>query len=159
MALLHDIGKIGIPDAVINKKGKLSDEEYETIRSHPLMGAKILTNIEEKTELSIGARWHHERYDGKGYPDGLKGDEIPEQARIIAVADAYDAMTSFRSYRRPMTQEQVRKEFEKGSGTQFDPRFAGIIIGMISEDKDYVMRENKSTDQHKQDVSVLYLKN
>ena len=159
MALLHDIGKIGIPDAVINKKGKLSDEEYETIRSHPLMGAKILTNIEEKTELSIGARWHHERYDGKGYPDGLKGDEIPEQARIIAVADAYDAMTSFRSYRRPMTQEQVRKEFEKGSGTQFDPRFAGIIIGMISEDKDYVMRENKSTDQHKQDVSELYLKN
>lgn len=109
MGLLHDIGKIGVPDAVINKPGKLTDEEYEIIKNHPVMGANILDNIKEKPLLSLGARWHHERYDGAGYPDGIKGDNIPEQARIIAVADAYDAMTSYRSYRDPMPKERVRE--------------------------------------------------
>ncbi len=146
MGLLHDIGKIGIPDAVINKPSRLSDDEYEMIKKHPVMGAKILRNIKEKTELAMGARWHHERYDGSGYPDGIKGDEIPEPARIIAVADAYDAMTSYRSYRDPMPQEQVKQEIEKGSGTQFDPCFAQIMLQMILEDKDYDLREKKTTD-------------
>ena len=143
MGLLHDIGKIGIPDAVINKPGKLTAEEYDLIKKHPVMGSNILSNIEEMPELSIGARSHHEKYDGKGYPDGIKGEDIPEQARIIAVADAYDAMTSYRSYREPMTQEHVRKELENGRGSQFDPQFADIMIQMISEDKDYKMREKK----------------
>ena len=146
MGLLHDIGKIGIPDAVINKPGKLTDEEYNIIKKHPVMGAKILDNIKEKPELSTGARWHHEKYDGKGYPDGIKGSDIPEQARIIAVADAYDAMTSYRSYRDPLDQNKVRQEIKNGSGTQFDPRFASIMLEMIDEDKNYKLREHKTDD-------------
>ncbi len=141
MGLLHDVGKIGIPDAVINKPGRLNDEEYAIIKTHPVMGAKILENIEGKQRLAIGAKWHHERFDGKGYPDGLAGAAIPEEARILSVADAYDAMTSKRSYRDVLSQEYVRNEIEKGRGTQFDPEFAAIMLGMIDEDKDYNMRE------------------
>ena len=98
-------------------------------------------------DLAWGARYHHEKYDGTGYPDGLTGDEIPEHARIIAVADAYDAMTSYRSYRDPMAQEKVRSEIENGSGTQFDPRFAAIMLQMIEEDKNYELCEKKQTDK------------
>ena len=141
MALLHDVGKIGIPDAVINKPAKLTDEEYDIIKSHPVLGARILENIKEMPTLQRGARWHHERYDGKGYPDGISGEGIPEEARIIAVADAYDAMTSRRSYRQPLTQRVVREEIEKGMGTQFDPEFARIMLGMIDEDTEYKMKE------------------
>ncbi len=141
MGLLHDVGKIGVPSAVINKPGRLTDEEFELIKTHPLKGAKILANISEKPELVKGARWHHERYDGTGYPDGLVGEAIPEEARIIAVADAYDAMTSNRSYRSQMLQSAVAAVFEKCKGTQFDPRFAAIMLEMIAEDKDYRMRE------------------
>ena len=141
IGLLHDVGKIGVPDAVINKPAKLSDDEFELIKNHPVMGARILQNIKELPKLSTGARWHHERYDGRGYPDGLKGTEIPEEARIIAIADAYDAMTSRRSYRDPLSQEKVRSEIERGAGTQFDPEFAKIMLTMIEEDKDYDMRE------------------
>ncbi len=143
MGLLHDIGKIGIPDAVINKPSKLTDEEYDLIKTHPVVGANILSNIREKSELAIGARWHHEKYGGGGYPDGLKGTEIPEQARIIAVADSYDAMTSYRSYRAPMPQVRVKEEIINGIGTQFDECFAKIMLEMIDEDRDYDMRERK----------------
>ena len=143
MGLLHDVGKIGVPDAVINKPAKLTDDEFALIKNHPVMGARILKNIKEMPQLANGARWHHERYDGKGYPDGLKGDDIPEEARIIAVADSYDAMTSWRSYREPLPQEVVRGEIIKGSGTQFDPRFADIMLKMIDNDKDFEMREQK----------------
>lgn len=143
MGLLHDIGKIGIPDTIINRPSGLSDEEYEIMKKHSILGAKILGNITEMPDLSLGAKWHHERYDGRGYPDGIKGDEIPEQARIIAVADAYDAMTSFRSYRGALSQEKVREEIKKNSGTQFDPRFAEIMLEMIDEDKNFDMREKK----------------
>lgn len=141
MGLLHDVGKIGVPDAIINKPAKLSDEEYSIIQNHPVMGAKILKNITEFPKLVTGARWHHERYDGKGYPDGLCGEEIPKEARIIAVADAYDAMSSRRSYRDELPQSQVRSEVEKGKGTQFDPEFAEIMLHMIDEDTEYQMRE------------------
>ena len=141
IGLLHDVGKIGVPDSVINKPGALSDEEFEYIKRHPVIGSQILKNINEMPKLSIGARWHHERYDGSGYPDGLAGEEIPEEARIIAVADAYDAMSSNRSYRNSMPQEKIRREIERGSGTQFDPRFAEIMLKMIDEDKRYTMRE------------------
>lgn len=142
MGLLHDVGKIGVPDAVINKPAKLNDEEYELIKNHPVMGARILKNIKEMPSLATGARWHHERYDGKGYPDGLSGSEIPEEARIIAVADAYDAMSSRRSYREPLPQGVVREEIMKGKGTQFDPEFAQIMLEMIDEDTSYTMRED-----------------
>ena len=142
MGILHDVGKIGVPDAVINKPGKLTDEEFAEIKKHPAMGAKILQNIKEMPRLSTGAHWHHERYDGKGYPDRLQGQNIPVEARIIGVADAYDAMTSNRSYRHSMAQAVVREQIEKGKGTQFDPVFADIMIQMIDEDKDYTMRED-----------------
>ena len=141
MGLLHDVGKIGIPDAIINKPAKLTDEEYSIIQKHPVTGAKILKNITEFPKLSTGARWHHERYDGKGYPDGIAGEEIPTEARIIAVADAYDALSSRRSYRDVLPQAKVREEVEKGKGTQFDPVFAEIMLSMIDEDRDYQMRE------------------
>ena len=141
MGLLHDVGKIGVPDAVINKPARLTDEEYAQIKTHPVMGDRILKNIRERPKLAIGARWHHERYDGTGYPDGLSGDDIPEEDRIIAVADAYDAMTSRRSYRDILPQDIVRKEIKNGKGTQFDPVFADIMLIMIEEDKDYQLRE------------------
>ena len=141
MALLHDIGKIGVPDDIINKDTRLTDEEYAAIRRHPAIGSDILKTIEEIPDIMIGARWHHERFDGRGYPDGLVGEEIPESARIIGVADAYDAMTSKRSYRNILAQEVVRGEIEKGKGTQFDPFFAEIMMQMIDEDIKYTMRE------------------
>lgn len=140
MGLLHDVGKIGVPDVVINKAGRLTDEEFAKIKKHPSIGSRILKNIQEMPTLAKGARWHHERYDGRGYPDGLAGNEIPEESRIIAVADAYDAMSSSRSYRKAMSQEAVREEIEKGKGSQFDPRFADIMLAMIDEDKDYKMQ-------------------
>ena len=141
MGILHDVGKIGVPDAVINKPAKLTDDEFALIKNHPVMGARILKNIKELPKLFTGARWHHERFDGRGYPDGLAGTDIPEEARIIAVADAYDAMTSRRSYRDPLPQDTVRAEIEKCSGVQFDPAFAKIMIEMIDEDVAYEMRE------------------
>ncbi|SEA31270.1 putative two-component system response regulator [Oribacterium sp. KHPX15] len=141
MGLLHDVGKIGVPNAVINKPGRLTDEEYDIIKTHPGRGAKILQNIEEMPKLAIGARCHHERYDGRGYPDGISGEDIPEETRIIAVADAYDAMTSNRSYRGVLPQDVVRSEVEKGSGTQFDPKFAAIMLEIIKEDVDFKLHE------------------
>ena len=146
MGLLHDVGKIGVPDEVINKPGRLTDEEFACIKKHPAIGGKILSNIKEMPELAAGAKWHHERYDGRGYPEGLAGENIPEEARIIAVADAYDAMTSNRSYRGALPQETVRGEIEKGKGSQFDPKFADIMLGMIDDDKDYLMRDKPNNE-------------
>lgn len=141
MGLLHDIGKIGIPDEIINKPSRLTDEEYAVIKSHPVIGVEILKNISELPEISIGARWHHERYDGGGYPDGLAGEHIPLVARIIGVADTYDAMTSKRSYRDVLPQDVVKDELKKGIGTQLDPQCAQIMLEMIEEDQSYQMRE------------------
>lgn len=140
-ALLHDIGKIGVPREIINKPSKLTDEEYAIIKSHPQIGSDILKEITEIPDIAIGARYHHERYDGKGYPDGLCGEDIPELARIIGVADAYDAMTSKRSYRDVLAQEIVREEIEKGKGTQFDSKIAEIMLELIDEDVNYKMHE------------------
>lgn len=141
IGLLHDIGKIGIPDTIINKPGRLTEGEFEKIKQHPILGSQILGNISELPELAIGAHWHHERYDGRGYPDHLSGQNIPEEARIIAVADSYDAMTSRRSYREGLPQNVVRGEIERGSGTQFDPVFAEIMLRMMEADRDYRMRQ------------------
>ena len=140
-ALLHDVGKVGIPDAIINKPGKLTNEEFNIIKQHPEKGNRILSQIDEFSYLSVGAHFHHERYDGKGYPNGLKGNEIPEIARIIACADAYDAMTSRRSYRDPIPQHIVREEFVKGIGTQFDPEFARNMLHLIDLDAEYDMKD------------------
>lgn len=141
IGLMHDVGKIGVPDTVINKDGKLTDDEYAEIKKHPIVGHDILIRITELPAISQGARWHHERYDGKGYPDSLSGDSIPIIARIIAVADAYDAMTSNRSYRKALPQDVVRNEIEKNIGLQFAPNIAKIMLQMIDEDTDYQMRE------------------
>lgn len=140
-ALLHDVGKIGVPDEVINKPSKLTEEEYALIKDHPRLGAEILAKIKSMPNLEVGAHYHHERFAGGGYPTGISGKAIPEQGRIIAVADAYDAMSSNRSYRKALPQETVRSEIEKGKGTQFDPVFADIMLSMIDEDTNYDMRE------------------
>ena len=142
MGLLHDIGKIGIPDSIINKKGKLTDEEYAVIKTHPAIGSDVLKNITEMPNLFRGARWHHEHYDGKGYPDGISGDKIPLEARIISVADAYDAMSSKRSYRDALPQDKIRAEIIRVKGTQLDPKIADIMVEMIDEDPDYMLREH-----------------
>ena len=139
MGLLHDVGKIGVPDAVINKPGRLTEEEYETIKTHSAIGADILSKATGMPGAAVVAHWHHERFDGTGYPDKLAGKKIPEEARIVAVADAYDAMTSRRSYRDALPQYLVRSEIERGKGTQFDPVFADIMLQMIDDDKDFVM--------------------
>lgn len=141
IALLHDIGKIAIPDEIINKPGKLTDEEYNLIKAHTITGAQILSEISSYPDLINGAKYHHERYDGKGYPCGLKGEEIPEIAAIIGVADAYDAMTSNRSYRRMLPQEVVRNEISKGLGTQFHPKWGKIILRLIDQDTSYTMHQ------------------
>lgn len=141
MALLHDIGKIGVPNSIINSPSKLTDEEYAVIKTHPVVGYDILAEVKSRPDLSIGARWHHERFDGKGYPDGKKGEDIPFLARVIAVADSYDAMTSNRSYRKYMLQDAVRSEIEKNIGTQFDPDVAKCMLSIIDEDINYELHE------------------
>ena len=141
MGLLHDIGKIGVQESIINKKGRLTREEFAEIKDHTVIGWDILKTITEIPGLSTGARWHHERFDGKGYPDGLSGEDIPLEARIICVADCYDAMTSKRSYSEPKTQAEVRAELVRCSGTQFDPGIIEIMTGIIDEDVDYNLRE------------------
>ena len=142
--LLHDVGKIRIPEDIINKPGKLTDEEYNTIKIHPITGYNILRGISEDSSLATAAKHHHERYDGKGYPNGLQGEDIPETARILGVADSYDAMASNRSYRDALPQNVVRSEIEKGKGTQFDPKVAEVMLKLIDEDKYYHMKERTS---------------
>ncbi len=153
-ALLHDVGKIGVPSSIINKDGNLTKEEYETVKEHPVMGAQILEQIKAYPYLSKGARYHHENYDGTDYPEGLKGDEIPEIARIIAIADAYDAMTSIRSYRDPMSQDRVREEIVKGIGTQFDAEYARLMLQLIDQDIDYDMKEKSETEDDGSNLTV-----
>lgn len=141
--LLHDVGKIRVPAEIINKPGRLTDEEFALIKIHPVTGYHILHEVSEETLIAISAKYHHERYDGKGYPNGLVGEKIPEIARILGVADSYDAMTSNRSYRDALPQDVVREEIEKGKGTQFDPQIADIMLQMIDEDTNYKMRQSE----------------
>ena len=141
MGLLHDIGKIGVPNEIINSPTKLTDEQFGEIKKHPGLGYDILAEIKSRPDLCIGARWHHERYDGTGYPDGKAGEEIPLPARIISVADSYDAMTYNRSYRRYLAQERVRRELKSNEGTQFDPIIAEAMCTIIDEDKEYKLHE------------------
>ncbi len=132
-ALLHDVGKIGVPDNIINKPGRLTDEEFAHIKRHPVLGNEILSSVKQSPYLSVGAHYHHERYDGKGYPEGLAGTDIPRIARIIAVADAFDAMTSTRSYRDALERQRVRDEIANGLGRQFDYEYAAIMLRLIDD--------------------------
>lgn len=133
IALLHDIGKIGIPDSILNKPARLGNEEFAIIKKHPVIGGEILKDIHMIEHVAEGALYHHERYDGKGYPHGLKGEEIPLCARIVGIADAYDAMTSNRVYRSKLSDEQVISEFERCRGTQFDPELTDLFLEMLKE--------------------------
>lgn len=135
MALLHDIGKIGVPDAILNKHGKLTEEEFPQIRKHPIIGGEILKDLDFVADVSVGAYYHHERYDGTGYPQGLKGEEIPIEARIIGIADSIDAMNSDRVYRGKKDISYVLEQLEAGKGTQFDPNIDEIVIALIKNGK------------------------
>ncbi|MBP3856633.1 MAG: HD-GYP domain-containing protein [Ruminiclostridium sp.] len=128
---MHDIGKIGVPDKVLNKNGQLTDEEFEVMKSHTVIGSEIIGNIDNVDGLNDGVRHHHERYDGKGYPDGLKGVDISLFARILCLADCYDAMTTDRVYRKRLPKEKVIEEISFNKGKQFDPDLADIVLQMI----------------------------
>ena len=133
VALLHDIGKIGIPDSILNKPERLTDDEEEIMKKHPSIGGEILKDFDALADIADGAKYHHERYDGKGYCNGLSGDDIPQVARIICVADTYDAMASDRCYRKALPAEVIESELKKGTGTQFDPEVVSHMMNMIEE--------------------------
>ncbi len=130
---LHDCGKIGIPGVILNKPEGLDDEEFLTIKSHTTTGYDILKNLHSVPSAAIAARYHHERYDGMGYPDGLKGEEIPLIARIICVADAFDAMNSTRVYRQKLKHGQIINQLKKNSGKQFDPGIIELFLEILKD--------------------------
>ena len=131
IGLLHDIGKIGVPDSILSKPKKLTEKEYNIMKTHVDIGGEILKDFTHIKNVADGAKYHHERYDGKGYNTGLKGEEIPLTARIIGLADAFDAMTSNRVYRKAISMDHVIDELKKGKGTQFDPSLVDILLGLI----------------------------
>lgn len=133
-SLVHDIGKIYIPQNLLNKNGRFTEDEYEFVKIHPVKSEEILSQVEELKDLGKIVRHHHERWDGKGYPDGLSGENIPLESRIIAVADAFEAMTAERPYKRALSLKEAIQEIEKNKGTQFDPFLAEIMIGIIKEE-------------------------
>ena len=136
--LFHDIGKIGIPDSILLKESKLDDEEYSQIKNHPTIGVHMLGDAEIFKDIIPIVKHHHERFDGKGYPSQLAGTDIPMVARIAAVADTFDAMTSKRSYRDPLPLDVVIAEIEKCSGTQFDPQMANAFLEILKNDYDKI---------------------
>ncbi len=133
--VLHDFGKIGIKESVLNKPGALTDYEYEAVKRHPLIASAILEPIEELRVIIDDIKHHHERYDGNGYPDGLRGQEIPLGARILCVADSYDAMTSSRAYHEPMSEEEAVAELKRCRGKQFDPHLVDMFVDVIEENR------------------------
>jgi HD-GYP domain-containing protein (c-di-GMP phosphodiesterase class II) len=131
VGLLHDIGKVAIEEGILNKNGKLTTEEMEEIKKHPEIGYRILSTVNELAEMAEYVLAHHERWDGLGYPKGLKGEEIPKQSLIIAIADTYDAMVSERSYRKALTKEDAVRELIKGAGTQFSKEYVEIFVEKV----------------------------
>jgi HD-GYP domain-containing protein (c-di-GMP phosphodiesterase class II) len=131
VGLIHDIGKIAIDENILNKQGELTKEEWEEIKRHPEIGYRILSTVQEMFDLAYYTLYHHERWNGTGYPKGLKGDEIPLVSRIITIADAYDAMTSERSYRSVLPEKLVIEELHKNAGIQFDPELISIFIEKV----------------------------
>lgn len=147
-ALLHDVGKIGVPDSILNKPTRLSDMEYDVIKTHSGMGADILSTVTVIPGADQVARHHHERYDGKGYPDGLAGENIPFEARIVGVADAYDAMSSDRCYRKALTKEAIRQQLVQGRGTQFDPEILDAFLHMFDENRLQISDKEATKDEN-----------
>lgn len=135
VALLHDCGKIGVPDNILGKPDRLTDEEFEIIKSHTVRGGEIMSHFKSLENAGEGALYHHERYDGRGYPEGKAGEDIPYIARIICVADSYDAMNTNRVYRKKLSMEHILEEIEKCKGKQFDPRIADVMISLIKNDE------------------------
>ena len=135
IGLLHDIGKVGIPVSILTKPGHLTDEEFAIIKRHPMLGGSIMKDFTSIPGAINGVLYHHERYDGRGYNQGLRGDEIPFEGRLICVADSYDAMSSKRCYRNTLSYEFILDELKKNSGTQFDPEIARCMIELIEEGK------------------------
>ena len=131
--LLHDIGKIAMPKNILCKNGKLTDDEFKVMKSHPSKGGRIVFNIKKLQIISSWVKTHHEKWDGKGYPEGLKGEEIPLPGRIIALADTYDAMTSTRPYRKALSHETAMEEVKRCAGTQFDPKLAELFVSVSDE--------------------------
>jgi HD-GYP domain-containing protein (c-di-GMP phosphodiesterase class II) len=129
-ALVHDVGKIGVPEAVLSKLGKLDEVEYQWIKRHPEIGYRILKDIPAMEAMLPGVLHHHERWDGRGYPNGLAGEQIPLIARVIAFADTFDAMSSMRSYRPALPRDQILAEIGRCAGTQFDPALAEVFLGL-----------------------------
>lgn len=138
---MHDIGKIGVPDVILNKTGSFTEEEYSLMKKHTIIGYELFNQMPDADDLLDGIRYHHERYDGKGYPDGLAGEKIPLVARILCLADGYDAMSSDRVYRRRLSDEEIRAEIESCAGTQFDPYLAEVFCKMLDEGRMYQVTE------------------
>ncbi len=141
--LVHDIGKIGVPEAVLGKAGKLSDEEFEAIKKHPEIGARILRDIPNMDDIIPGVLYHHERYDGRGYPAGLAGEDIPLFGRVLAIADSFDAMSSSRTYRRALPRLEVLEEIRRCKGTQFDPALADAFLTLSFVEYDEMMEQQR----------------
>jgi energy-coupling factor transport system substrate-specific component len=155
--MIHDIGKIGIPDSILNKPGKLTKEEFDVIKTHPTIGINILADFPEFSQIKNAILYHHERYDGKGYPTGLKGEEIPIIARILSVADAFDAMNSTRVYRPNLNKEAIIEQFEICKGTQFDPVIAQLMIDLINSGEveiDDLPEKTKSENEQVQPTTI-----
>jgi len=147
-ALFHDIGKIGIPDAILLKTDKLTDDEYSEIKNHPAIGAHILSNASIFADIIPIVKHHHERYDGKGYPARLAGEDIPYLARIVAVADTFDAMTSRRSYRQALDFDYTTNEIERCKGTQFDPAIADVFLEILRTNQDKITEIQKNINKN-----------
>ncbi|MCR5685846.1 MAG: HD domain-containing protein [Lachnospiraceae bacterium] len=157
-AAMHDIGKIEIPDRILAKPGRLTDIEEEILKKHPAIGGAILAEVENVPYLATAARYHHERYDGKGYPEGTAGEDIPLIGRIVAVANAYDEMTSFKFSHTPFAQGRVRETLVNGAGHEFDPAIVKIMVEMIDHDTDYMMRESEDEeidDADRNDITIV----
>ena len=137
-ASLHDIGKIGMPDSILKKADSLEDIEMNKAKDHPLIGSEILGEIEELSEVASIVRHHHERYDGQGYPDGVKGDAIPMFSRILFILDAYEALATDRIYRKGMGKEKALEEIAKNAGSQFDPQLVKVFLEAMDEEDDVV---------------------
>ncbi|MFK7760305.1 MAG: HD-GYP domain-containing protein [Phycisphaerales bacterium] len=146
--ILHDVGKIGVPESVLCKNGRLTDEEFEMIKLHPEIGASMLEELPSLQDILPGVMHHHERWDGKGYPAGLAGEDIPELGRILALADTFDAMSSNRAYRAAMPREKVLAEFTKCSGTQFEPRLVQAFLGLDFSRYDEAVENHAAQDVH-----------
>ena len=141
--LFHDVGKIGVPDNILQKNGKLSDDEYSEIKNHPSIGAHILSTASIFQDILPIVKYHHERYDGNGYPERLQGENIPYLARITAISDTFDAMTSKRVYRDAIPLDRVIEEFKRCKGTQFDPELADLFVDILENDYDAILEIQK----------------